>query len=67
MSVVKLTLYWFENFLFTNWFIRDVLPTPLSPRMITFRRTFLRVAMVQERSLRQPFFAAAVGEFLKRE
>lgn len=40
-------LYWFENLLFTYRFINDVLPTPESPKMITFNRTFLRDAILQ--------------------
>lgn len=38
--VSRLPLYWFEKRLFTYWFISDVLPTPDSPRMMTFSRTF---------------------------
>jgi hypothetical protein len=30
----------------TYWFIKLVFPTPLSPRMITLRRTFFLDAMV---------------------
>jgi hypothetical protein len=41
-------LYCALNFLVTNWFIRDVLPTPESPRMIILRRTFFLVAIVRE-------------------
>eukprot|EP00443_Scrippsiella_acuminata_P087491 CAMPEP_0115441112 /NCGR_PEP_ID=MMETSP0271-20121206/36655_1 /TAXON_ID=71861 /ORGANISM="Scrippsiella trochoidea, Strain CCMP3099" /LENGTH=169 /DNA_ID=CAMNT_0002866887 /DNA_START=356 /DNA_END=863 /DNA_ORIENTATION=+ len=33
-------LYWFENFLLTYWFINEVFPTPLSPKMMTFSSTF---------------------------
>ena len=43
-SAPMVALYWLENFLFTYWFMRDVLPTPLSPRMMTFNSTFLRAA-----------------------
>lgn len=39
-------LYWFENFLLTYWFISEVLPTPESPRMITFSNTFFLDAMM---------------------
>uniref|UniRef100_A0A6B0TSB4 Putative secreted protein n=1 Tax=Ixodes ricinus TaxID=34613 RepID=A0A6B0TSB4_IXORI len=39
-------LYWLLNFLFTYWFIKDVLPTPLSPRMITLSSTFFLDDMV---------------------
>ena len=35
-------LYWLENFLLTYWFMREVFPTPESPRMMTLSRTFLR-------------------------
>ena len=38
-------LYWFENFLLTYWFMREVFPTPESPKMITFSKTFLRDAI----------------------
>lgn len=37
-SAPIVALYWLLNRLFTNWFISDVLPTPLSPRMITCER-----------------------------
>ncbi len=43
-SAPMVALYWFENFFITYWFITDVLPTPLSPRIITFNSTFLRAA-----------------------
>lgn len=44
-SAPMVALYWLLNFLFTYWFMREVFPTPLSPRMMTFNRTFLRDAM----------------------
>ena len=37
--------HWLLNFLLTYWFMSEVLPTPESPRMITFSSTFLRLAM----------------------
>lgn len=40
-------LYWPLKRLLTYWFMSDVLPTPESPRMITFSRTFLRCDMVK--------------------
>lgn len=39
-------LYWLENFLLTYWFIKDVFPTPESPRMMTFNKTFFLEAIV---------------------
>ena len=30
-SAPMVALYWLENFLFTYWFMREVLPTPLFP------------------------------------
>jgi len=47
-SAPIVALYWLENFLLTYWFIRDVLPTPESPRMITFNRIFLLEAIMYE-------------------
>lgn len=44
-TTLALTLYWVEKRLFTYWFMSDVFPTPESPRMMTFSRTFLRDAM----------------------
>ena len=38
-------LYWLENFLLTYWFISEVLPTPLSPKIITFSSVRLRLAI----------------------
>ena len=37
--------HWLLNFLLTYWFMREVFPTPESPRMITLRRVFFRVAI----------------------
>eukprot|EP00043_Microstomoeca_roanoka_P017559 m.184060 g.184060 ORF g.184060 m.184060 type:complete len:137 (+) comp16661_c10_seq3:3279-3689(+) len=45
-SAPMVALYWLLNLRFTYWFIKDVLPTPESPRMMTFSKTFLRVAIV---------------------
>lgn len=45
-SAPIVALYWLVNFLLTNWFISEVLPTLESPRMITFKSTFFLVAMV---------------------
>ena len=42
-------LYWLENFRFTYWFINEVLPTPESPRMMTFKRIFRREAIFNEK------------------
>ena len=62
-SAPMVALYWLLNFLFTYWYIREVLPTlpkegerlriggyvkkaeayPLSPKMMIFNKTFLRV------------------------
>ena len=42
-SAPIVALYWLENFWFTYRFIKLVFPTPESPRMITFNRTFFRV------------------------
>ena len=39
-SAPIVALYCVLNFLFTYWFIKDVLPTPESPRMITFNSSF---------------------------
>ena len=39
-SAPMVALYCVENCFLTNWFIRLVLPTPESPRMMTLRRTF---------------------------
>lgn len=39
-SAPIVALYWLENFLLTYWFMSEVFPTPESPRMITFKRTF---------------------------
>lgn len=44
-SAPIVALYWFENRLFIYWFMSDVFPTLLSPRMITFSKDFLRVAI----------------------
>jgi len=41
-SAPMVALYWLENFLLTYWFIREVLPTPLSPRIMTFNSVRLR-------------------------
>jgi len=46
-SAPIVALYWLENFLLTYWFMRDVFPTPESPRIMTFRRTFFRVAILR--------------------
>merc|ERR1719272_2296416 len=46
-SAPMVALYWLENLLFTYRFINEVLPTPESPKMMTFSRTFLREAMMQ--------------------
>lgn len=40
-------LYWLEKRFVTYWFIRDVLPTLLSPRMMTFSKLW-RPGMVVE-------------------
>ena len=45
-NVPMVALYWLENLLFTYRFINEVLPTPESPKMITFSKTFLREAMM---------------------
>lgn len=45
-SAPIVALYWLEKRLFTYWFISDVLPTELSPKMMTFRRTFFLVAII---------------------
>lgn len=37
---------WWESLRRTYWFIKLVLPTPLSPRMMTFKRIFLREDMM---------------------
>lgn len=44
-SAPIVALYWLENRLLTYWFIKEVFPTLLSPRMITFWRTFFRDAI----------------------
>ena len=45
-SAPMVALYWLENLRLTYWFISEVLPTPESPKIITFNRIFLREAMV---------------------
>ena len=44
-SAPIVALYWFENLRLTYWFISDVLPTPESPRMMTFNKIFLLEAI----------------------
>ena len=44
-SAPMVALYWFENFLLTYWFIKDVFPTPESPRIMTFSNTFFLEAI----------------------
>ena len=44
--------HWLLNFLLTYWFMSEVLPTPESPRMITFSSTFLRLAIALPLCLR---------------
>jgi len=44
-SAPMVALYWLLNLLLTYWFISEVLPTPLSPRMMTLRSIRLRDAM----------------------
>ncbi len=39
-SAPMVALYWLENFLLTYWFMREVFPTPESPRMMTLSSTF---------------------------
>ena len=50
-SAPIVALYWLLNFLFTYWFMSDVLPTPESPRMITFSNTFFLEVILQTQSL----------------
>lgn len=45
-SAPMVALYWLLNFRFTYWFIKDVFPTPLSPRIMTLRSMRLREAIL---------------------
>ena len=51
-SAPMVALYWLLNFLLTYWFMSEVFPTPLSPRMITFRTRIVRMMMRIVRMMR---------------
>ena len=53
-------LYCVLNFLFTYWFISEVLPTDESPTMTTFNNTFLRPDMIGFVESSTGFLAASI-------
>ena len=71
-SAPMVALYWAVNFLFTYWFISEVLPTPLSPRMITYNSILLKnpAEQLSEKYRHQPFthknFSKKYQNFIKK-
>lgn len=52
-SAPIVALYWLLNFLFTYCFMREVFPTPESPRMMTFSNTFFLEVILEAQGQRR--------------
>ena len=65
-TTVLITLYCDVNLLLTYWFIRDVFPTPESPKIITLSKTFFLDAIFDIKFFQNHFSKSKITYFIPK-